>query len=159
MLPGLVENFDGLFWIEKNDDTYELHVEFKVNTMSLEIKERLIAMSTSGKNEEAKGIMGKVRSITETLILTIFEPNMTVETSYPYFNMGMMYEDPYSMSDSSYLYAWSLYNYKKSIVNESKQESLDELEYSIVANIADDILVGIKGKNVEIVVKKNVKKM
>lgn len=157
MLPGLVENFDGLFWIEKNDDTYELHVEFKVNTMSLETKERLIAVSTSGKNEEAKGIMGKVRSITETLILTLFEPNMNVASSSSYFNMGMMYEDPYSMADSSYLYAWSLYNYKKSIINESQQESMDELEYSIVANIADDILVGIKGKNVEIVVKKNIK--
>ena len=36
----------------------------------------------------------------------------------------------------------------------SENEKWDELEKSIVAKLADDVIVGVRGKNVEIVIKK-----
>ena len=54
--------------------------------------------------------------------------------------------------NSTYSYKWSLDNYRNAVSKE--KEKYDELEKSIVANLADDVVVGIKGKQVEIVVVK-----
>ena len=48
---------------------------------------------------------------------------------------------------------WTLDTFRKE-ANEKKGEPWDELEKSIIANIADDVIVGVEGKRVEIVVKK-----
>lgn len=157
MLPSLVENFEGFFWLEKEGEDFELHVEFDVNKMTLEVKEKLIAVSTSGKNESAKGIMGKIRAVAETMLLAISEPNNSIYSPYynaRYMNLGLMYIDPLAVVDNSYIYSWSLNSYKDNVYKEELEEASDELEYSIVANLADDILVGVKGKFVEIRIKK-----
>ena len=52
-----------------------------------------------------------------------------------------------------YSYVWSLNKYKVS-VQESEKEAWDELEKSIIANLADDVIVGVKGKQASIVVVK-----
>ena len=48
---------------------------------------------------------------------------------------------------------WTLNNYREK-VSQEKGEKWDELEKSIIGNIADDILVGMDGTKVEITVKK-----
>lgn len=160
MLPGLVENFHGEFWIENEGHVYELHVEFKVEDMSFAQRDNLIAISKSGKNKAAKGIMGKIRAIAEEMMLVITDPDATfnVPNSYNTSNLDMayMYIDPSLTIDTGYMYAWSLYNYKNNVQKEKVKEKFEELEHSIVANLADDILVGVKGKNVEIVIKKTI---
>ena len=52
-----------------------------------------------------------------------------------------------------YSSAWSLNSYKEQASGQS--EEWDELEKSIIANLADDVIVGVTGKKVEIVVVKN----
>ena len=51
---------------------------------------------------------------------------------------------------------WSMEEYRKDVEKAEKadKESWDELEKSIVANIADDIRVSMKGATVEMVIKK-----
>ncbi len=49
---------------------------------------------------------------------------------------------------------WTLQNYQKREPVQNQKEKWDELERSIVANLADDVLVTMKGRHVEIVVKK-----
>ena len=113
MLPGLIENFEGVFWIENNGDVIELHVELETEGMSLDSRDKLIAVSKSGKNAAAKGIMGKIRAVAETMILSITEPSISIYD--PYYNMGLIYIDPTSAVDTSYLYSWSLNNYKHNV--------------------------------------------
>ena len=48
---------------------------------------------------------------------------------------------------------WTLANYRQNVSKE-KDEEWDELEKSIIANIADDVQVGLQGSKVEITVKK-----
>ena len=38
--------------------------------------------------------------------------------------------------------------------SEEKKEAWDELEKSVITKIADDVIVGIKGRKVDIIVKK-----
>jgi hypothetical protein len=55
------------------------------------------------------------------------------------------------------LSTWSLEGYRMEIqqAEETKRkECWDELEKSIVANLADDVIVGIDGREVNIVIKK-----
>ena len=50
---------------------------------------------------------------------------------------------------------WSLSQYQTAVKeNESSLENWDELEKSIIANLADDVTVGVKGDNVEMIIKK-----
>ena len=160
MLPGLVETFSGEFWAENDGDNYEFHVELKADDMSLDLRDELISVSKSGKNAAAKGVMGKIRAVAETMLLVASDPTLapplTAGGFYDYhgFNMGFGYIDPTISCESGYVYSWSLYNYKTA-VEENEADAYAELERSIVAKLADDIIVGVRGKNVEIIVKKS----
>ena len=157
MLQGLVENFSGGFWTENDGDNYELHVELRADNMSIDLRDELISVSKSGKNAAAKGVMGKIRAVAETMLLAASDPSLSVPAGefYDYhgYNMGFGYIDPSSAADAGYVYSWSLCSYKTA-VEENKDDAYAELERSIVAKLADDIVVGVRGKNVEIIVKK-----
>ena len=158
MLPGLTRNFSGKFWAENDGDDYELHVELRADDMTLELKDELISVSKSGKNAAAKGIMGKIRAVAETMLLAASDPSVPVPNDEFYdcngYNMGLGYVDYTAVYETSgYIYTWSLVNYKNAV--EEKEDAYSELERSIVAKLADDIIVGVKGKNVDIVVKKS----
>ena len=159
MLPGLIENFSGEFWAENEGDNYELHVELKADDMSIDLRDELISVSKSGKNAAAKGIMGKIRAVAETMLLAAFDPDLAPIPAdgefYDYhgYNMGFGYIAPEMEAGLGCIYTWSLFNYKTAV--EDKEDEYAELERSIVAKLADDIIVGVRGKNVEIVVKKS----
>ena len=158
MLPGLVENFSGEFWAENEGDNYELHVELKADDMSIDLRDELISVSKSGKNAAAKGIMGKIRAVAETMLLAASDPTLQALPAgefYDYhgYNMGFGYIAPEMEAELGCIYTWSLFNYKTAV--EDKEDEYAELERSIVAKLADDIIVGVRGKNVEIVVKKS----
>jgi len=158
MLPGLIENFSGKFWAENDGDDYKLHVELKADDMSIDLRDELISVSKSGKNAAAKGVMGKIRAVAETMLLAASDPDLSVpsEEYYDYcgYNMGFGYIDPTISYETGYVYSWSLFNYKTA-VEEKEEDAYAELERSIVAKLADDIIVGVRGKNVEIIVKKS----
>ena len=159
MLPGLIENFSGEFWAENEGETYELHVELKADDMNIDLRDELISVSKSGKNAAAKGIMGKIRAVAETMLLAASDPTLQALPAgefYDYhgYNMGFGYIDPTIAVETGYVYSWSLCNYK-SAVEDKKDDAYAELERSIVAKLADDIIVGVRGNNVEITVKKS----
>ena len=157
MLPRLIQNFSGEFWAENEGETYELHVELKADDMNIDLRDELISVSKSGKNAAAKGIMGKIRAVAETMLLAASDPTLSVPCGgfYDYhgYNMGVGYIDPAIAVETGYMYSWSLFNYKTAV--EEKEDEYAELERSIVAKLADDIIVGVRGNNVEIVVKKS----
>lgn len=61
----------------------------------------------------------------------------------------------YNMStgaEPAYINAWHLSSYKENVSDNT--EEWDELEKSIIANLANDVIVGVKGKKVDIIIKK-----
>lgn len=144
LLDELVESFQGEFYIENNNNEYKLFASLSVGDMSIELKNSLIDVSKNKKNSSAKGILGKIRNAVQTFMLRIDGSDIYVPIDdYGYSHYGY---------DSLYSYKWSLEDYK----NEAKkeEEKYDELEKSIIANLADDVIVGIKGKQIEITIKK-----
>ena len=97
-------------------------------------------------------------TVISAMLLVASDPNLQVLPSgefYDYhgYNIGFGYIDPAIAVETGYMYSWSLFNYKTAV--EEKEDAYAELERSIVAKLADDIIVGVRGKNVEIIVKKS----
>ena len=63
MLPSIVSNFSGEFWIENKEHYYELCVSVKVDNMDVETRDRLINVSKNRKNASIVGITGKIRAV------------------------------------------------------------------------------------------------
>lgn len=149
MLPELLKNCEGEFWIENQDRQFELHVTVTTSIYDNEERERIMSLSTSGKNAAAVGIMGKIRAAAEAMIIHLLNPDMAIVVSgYNSSPFGFM-------AMENYAYAWTLGEYMNNVRQRAEnQKEWDELEKSIVANLADDVIVGIKGQQVEIIVKK-----
>ena len=145
MLPKIIDDFDGDFWIEFEKGACKVIASIKFAEFSIEKKEELIKIAKNSKNAAAVGITGKIRSFVEDMLLddvnipsySIYSESMCIATSFG--------------EDMNYPYMWTLENYKNNTKKE-KEESWDELEKSVIASLADDIIVGVKGKRADIIV-------
>lgn len=147
MLPELVKDFDGVFWMQNDGPAYELHVELSVEGMSREKKESLLTVAKSKKNAAATGFMGKIREIAQDMLLCSEDPGVSMASA------AWQYSMDYGM-DLHYTYAWTLDRYIEKCKETKCEADWDQLEKSIVAKLADDVLVGIRGKHVDIIIKK-----
>ena len=57
------------------------------------------------------------------------------------------------MSDA--IYSWSMQKYKEDVQAGKNPDAWDELEKSIIANLADEVSVGVRRDGVELIVRKN----
>jgi len=148
MLPNLTEGFQGSFWLENEGSAYELHVSLKMENRDVDSLETFLSISKSGRNAASVGVMGKLRSAVEMMLYGI-DPKYLPDDFY-YMSAGI------NLADNNIM-AWSLNRYIQKLDGISREESSeewDELEKSVIAKLADDVVVGMKGKQVDIVVKK-----
>jgi hypothetical protein len=144
MLKELSTDFDGEFWIENENLSFSFVSQIHINeAMDLQTKRRFIDISSSKKNT-TKGIMGKIRDIVENLL---YPENAMYSSKFVAYQL----ESAVLLNDQ-----WTLNKYKDSERN--NPEPWDELEKSIIANLADDVIVSVKGSNVEIVILKDFNK-
>ena len=151
MLSSITSEVEADFWIEGNEGDFSLHLVTET-VMHSEKREKLLSVSSSGSNAAAKGVMGKIRDI----FTRAFEPmDGSFMSSYAaqnamYYDMGM------GGSTNLAMQMWSLNQYKEELEKNDRQESeeWDELEKSIVANIADEVEVYIREGEVEMVIYK-----
>ena len=145
-LPKLVNDFEACFWVQNDGNRYELHTKLSVSDLTKEKKVELIDVSANKKNAAASGFMGKIRDIAENMLLCSDNP-----TYYPLYD----YMYGYDVSDIHYTYAWSLEHYvEQTRAGGEGSDEWDRLEKSIVAKLADDVIVGVRGTKVEIIIKK-----
>ena len=162
MVSAITDDFTAMFWIESTEDgVCKLHLSART-IMDYSKKKELIDTSTSKKNAAAKGFMGKIRQIIENGLFSIDEVG-SLQSEYGgmplmYGEMGMNGADA-GTSLGSATYIWSLDKYRSSVEacsesDTAAKEAWDELEKSIVANIADDVSVAVKGGTVDLVISK-----
>ena len=142
----------GDFWLEAKDSTVEVHLKTEI-PMDQQTKKELLSVSSTGKNAAAKGFMGKIRDMISTATLPE-DPETKAMTEQA---LGLMALGCQAGSYSG-SYSWSMSSYVASIEKAEAiqvQEAKDELEKSIVANLADDVTVHIINSNVEITIYKS----
>ena len=154
MIRTVAGNFSAYFWLEAEANLCTLHLEAK-SELDYPKQQELISVSTTGKNSAKLGIMDKIRGMIEAGIYG-FEESFRIQSEYgtgmfPYGAIGIPDD---GMTDA--LYAWSMEKYKKDVEEKriDDPDSYDELEKSIIANLADDVKVGINKDRIEIIIMK-----
>ena len=140
MMRSIAGNVKAQFWIEDEDKNFQIHLRTQT-FVDFEKRDKLLSISTSGKNESARGIMGKIR--------TFFDPLDGMSVPF------------YIGSDNKHSeMSWTLSGYQETVrlMVEQKQlgadQDWDELERSVVSHLADDVKVSIRGKEVEMIILK-----
>ena len=151
IMRGIVGDFEAQYWIEKEENTYQLHLASEMHLNDVE-KDKLLEVSTSGENTISGGIMAKIGHFFREAIEN-YNQSMI---NYPQADM-LLYKNAGMVNANISTFTWSLREYKQHVEEEAQGREWDELEKSIVANLADDVSVCINGKNIEIVIKKTFK--
>ena len=144
MLPSIISRFSGEFCIETQGNDYTLCVNVLVDNMDIETRDRLIKVSKNNRNASAVGITGKIRAVFDYMALGGEDHMMPSASRYGF------------SSDVDFSSVWSLRQYQDGVRADNEQGSAewDELERSIIVHVADDVLVGVKGNNVKMIIKK-----
>lgn len=161
MVKAMTDEFIAYLHMEGDEKTFKVELTAKTK-MNAEKKEGLLSVSSSGKNAAVKGLMGKISEIIENGVLN-FGDLMNLNDMYssgalPYGDMGMVNQVE---SPLDAYFVWSLHQYRNNLSdakdqNTAAQEAWDELEKSIVASIADDVIVGVKKDHVTMTIIKNI---
>ena len=148
MLPNIVDDFEGELWIDFEDGVCKVNVSVQFPEVNADKKAELISIAKEQKNAAAVGIVSNIRNAIENFLLD--EDMMTAVTisTRPY-SLATGYSD-----GVDYDYLWRLEEYRKSVKKEEQVEAWDELEKSVIASVADDVIVGVRGKRAEIVILK-----
>ena len=151
MVRAMTGDFEANFWMEEDNGEYSLKLNLKTE-MDKEKKSELLSLSTSGENTAVKGFMGKIREVIENSLLD-FDYTLKLQNQYEnrigysYMGAGMVGSAPAEMP-----VVWSLNSYKDSLGESGNQEAWDELERSIVASLAKDVIVGVKNNIVNLTI-------
>ncbi len=134
---------EGEFWIEDSDGLFEMHL--KVKTLMDETRrEQMLSVSSTGENEATKSFLGWISSF--------FEPAVSVPT----FHTAPMGAAPQMYGSLD----WSMEDYRAQLQEYREQnkegsiEAWDQLEKSVLAHVADDVKVSIRGRVVELIILK-----
>ena len=128
VLPHLIEYGSGKFWIDVTDDLFELHIQVTPKAAS--------GAKTRKLGDPAKKtLMGRVLGVFEKAASGKSESSTDDDTSWSLgsYIENLKKQDPNSMTDE-----W------------------DEMEHSILANIADDVVVKRQGSDVDLIISKKV---
>ena len=161
MVRSITGDFKGTFWIEvENEDGKKeitLHLEANtVKNLDPSEKRNLISASSEGKNIFETGIMDKVKNIFEAFLYDVNE-SFKFQNQYGtgVFDYGILGAEGAEISSA--VYSWSMQKYRDSLesqknLNEINEQAWDELEKSIIANIADDVKIGVKNNIIDLAV-------
>jgi len=152
MVRAIVEDFAADFWMESTPEwNCELHLRM-VKNLDHEAKQGLIEVSSRQRNEASVGIMGKIQDFIEDSLQL-----MRKGTSSAVAESSILCRGGVVPRENTYM--WSLERYRQDLKSGEKNvdmdTALDELEKSIVANIADDVRVYVDGESIELLIRKN----
>ena len=154
MVKAMLEDFYGQLWFEMQGGICEIHFEATAN-MDMDKKRELLSVSSTGKNAAAKGFMARIGGM---ITNALFNVGQTLDAygqetiRYGIVNM------PTDMAlNTGMIPIWTLQTYKTDLAEAHGTDSaadaaLEDLEKSIVAKLADDIVVGVKGDRVDLII-------
>lgn len=147
MLPNIIDDFSGSLWIDYDGGVCKVNVSIKIPELNAGRKRELIEISTSKKNAAAVGIAGKIRCAVEDFLLN--------EDDYVNSTAAGLFHPSTGFSEGvDYSYVWSLDQYRTTVDKEIEPLQWDELEKSVIASVADDVIVGVKGSVANIIIVK-----
>jgi hypothetical protein len=143
MLPNIIDDFEGKLWIDFEDGVCKVNIAIQIPEFNSEKKAELIHLAKNQKNAAAVGIVGKIRNAIENFFL-----NEDLTESLALSTGSVGFAGRYEGLD--YACLWRLEEYRSSVKQQEQAQAWDELEKSVIASVADDVIVGVKGCCAEI---------
>ena len=158
MVNGIMENFKAKLWLESEKTDKGLLCRICITAekaVNSKQEEQILSVATTGENESARGILGKIREMFRLSVQQSTEGvyQGTDLRADGWYSMGMCSS---GMQSGAAMAAsmWSLTAYRSNLPADSVNEKWDELEKSIIAKVADDVKVWLKSESTEIVIEK-----
>ena len=154
LMRGIAGDVAGYYRVERESMNFMLHLRASVS-LTKEMRQQFAAVSSTDKSAP-KGFMDRMRDMIGVMLL----PTETgTESAAPEGVMGLGMSLSEIRQAQNTPYQWSMNKYKTELSHSKEQssessEAWDELEKSIIANIADEIGLNIIGSSVEITVVK-----
>ena len=147
MMRSITGETRGKFWIEGDEDVYQLHLIVDA-ALSKEKRQQMLGASSSGKNEATRSFMGRLRDF---FFRSVDDEIASYNSSV--LAAGASTDGLRPVTD----WEWSLLRYQSNLstMKEKKQEAAeawDELEKSVVSKVADNVQVSIKGFETEMTI-------
>ena len=149
MMRALTGEYSADFWIEAEHRKCILHLK-AATRMDGKKRERLLSVSSDGKNAAATGFMGKIRDLFERALENLDEncPDavFTHETCPGAFMAGANVVTPG---------VWSLNRYRDAVRETAvSRKDWDELERSVLSKLADEVKILIRSDLLEMIIEK-----
>ena len=158
LISSMEMEIDGEFFVESSDKEIEMKLKMKTFIYP-ERKKELMSLATV-ERKKPKGVLGKLSQVVQGYLVGADEDEqkqMELARSIPYGMYGMTGSCVGNQMMES-ITAWSLQRYRdaidESVDNDGDEEEKDELEKSVLANIADEVSVEIKSGKVLLTVMK-----
>ena len=155
MAKAMLEDFYGQIWFVGDGRRCEIHFE-ATSDMDADKKDELLSVSSTGKNAAAKGFMAKLG---EVISGALRGAGKTIDAyGQETVKYGIVHTSG-MMSGTDMMPIWTLSTYRADLTQArlddgAAEEAWDELEKSIVAKLADDVVVGVKGDRIDLVITK-----
>lgn len=146
MTNSLLKEVEAFFEVKRSGNDFELCLNAKAN-ISKDKQKEFVSLSSNKENISEKTIKDKIISVFEDFIYAYDDLPLGVST------------DIYMVSDHMYGYtaSWSMLAYMNTVTPQEQEKAWDGMEKSIIANFADDIIIGVRHKKVQMIVKKSFK--
>ena len=158
LIRGIAGDVEADYRIEHEGKQFRISLDSDIK-LTREMRKGIISLSSKGENAKAVGVMGRIREMVAVALLPgDVDASMMSGVSLGTMSMGGASGMGTDMTTAQ-IYSWSMQEYKKVLeskagYNKEAEKRWDEVEKSIVANIADDIVVSVEGSHVEIVIYK-----
>lgn len=156
MVKTMLEDFYGQIWFVADGRDCEIHFEATAD-MNADRKEELLSVSSTGKNAAAKGFMAKLG---EVISGALHSAGRSMDTyGQETMRYGIVHTSAVMSGSADMMTIWTLQTYRSDLDQARGEDGMaedawDELEKSIVARLADDVVVGVKGDRIDLVIKK-----
>ena len=156
MVKTMLEDFYGQIWFAADGKTCEIHFEATSN-MNADKKDELLSVSSTGKNAASRGFMAKLGEMISGALRSAGRTLNTYDQET--MKYGIVHTPSPMMGNTDMMTVWTLQTYRSDLDlargdSDNAEEAWDELEKSIVAKLADDIVVGVKGDRIDLVISK-----
>lgn len=152
MMKALTGKQEADFWIEDDNNDFRLHLKARA-AVNTEMRKQLLSVSTSGDNIAAKGVMGKMRDLFSRLIEPTTAP-MAEEYAAGWTAEKLSTAEAAAVAKNFSSVAAGVWSFNRYKASRARNGAWDELEKSIIANIADEVEIGIADGAVEMIVYK-----
>ena len=158
MIKSMVDDFYGQIWFEGEGTKCEIHLEATA-LMDADKKSKIMSASSTGKNVLTKGFMSRLGDMISSALHNMGEAmDFYGEETMRY---GIVHMDdmitPPGVGDMTPI--WTLSNYRAVLDQEKGSDEADmawdELQKSIVAKLADDVVVGVKSDRIVMIISKD----